>query len=226
MVTRRSWTVGPGWTGEDAFVICGGTSVRPDLVDRLRGRPGAHVVVINSSYLIAPWAEILFFADDRWWAREVSEGRLSTLQAFEGQIVTIAHHTKHELLWHLHRSIPSIGEPLATKRDTVALERTSLTGVLNLCLHKGAKRIILVGADNRDGPEGRTHHHAEYPWDRKVETWRNKAQEVALAVAPLRAAGVEVINASPDSTFPWWDRPDFESWLEEDRKAKLWENMA
>lgn len=211
----RSWTVGPGWTGEDAFIICGGTSVRPDLVERLRGRPTAHVVAINSSYLIAPWAEILFFADDRWWSRELTENREPNLRAFEGQIVTIARRSKHELLWHLHRHIPTMGQPVAKGRDTVALERTSLTGVLNLCIHKNAKRIILIGADNRDGPAGRIHHHAEYPWSRKEETWRLKAQEVAMVVKPLAAAGIEVINASPDSTFPWWPRPDFESWLKE-----------
>lgn len=209
----RAWTVGPTWPGEDVFVVCGGPSVKPELVERLRGRPNSKVVVINSSYLIAPWADMLFFADDRWWQREIGLN-LKGLEAFEGQIVTIAHHTRHALLWHLKRIVPSGAVPVSKDRAAVALEKTSLTGVLNLCIHKGCKRVILIGADNRAAPDGRIHHHAEYPWPRKLETWNNKTQEVEFTVQPLKKAGIEVINASLVSTFPWWSKVDFAKWLD------------
>lgn len=219
-MVMRAWTVGPTWRGKDVFVICGGPSVKPELVARLRDRPNSEVIAINTSHLVAPWAGMLFFADDRWWRRELEINGAAIL-AFEGQIVTIAHHVQHEKLWHLKRIVPSTARPVATERTTVALEKTSLTGVLNLCIHKECKRIILVGADNRASPDGRIHHHAEYPWPRKDETWKNKTVELGLTVAPLSKAGIQVINASMVSTLPFWPKVDLGAWLDgEDSNAQ------
>lgn len=225
MTAFRSWTIGPFWKGEDAFVLCGGPSLDPEFIQRLRGRPRSRVIAINQSYLIAPWADMLFFADDRWWKRETTE-RPEALKHFEGQIVTIARHSKHELLWHVHRVIPEPGKGLSKDGNTVAMERTSLHAVLNICLHKSARRIILIGADNKEGADGRIHHHAEYPWSRKKDTWALKMEQLAFAVKPLADAGIEVINASTESTLPWWPKVNLAAWLdEEDRKAALWEGM-
>lgn len=213
MAGPRPYRIPPAWAGLDAFVICGGTSVVPDLVQRLRERPGARVMVINSSYLIAPWADVLFYADERWIRREMKE-RPQELAAFGGDIMTIDSHCRIERAKLLRRTMPKLSG-INKDRGTVAMERTSLCGALNICYHKHARRIILVGADNRDGDNGRIHHHDEYPWPRKRTTWVVKEKELEKTVAPLEAARIEVINASPTSTLEMWPRVDFATWLEE-----------
>lgn len=163
----RQWTIAPGWQGEDCFIVAGGTSVKPELVARLKGRPNSKVIVINSSYAVAPWADILFFGDDRWWRHEMIE-RPAALLAFAGQMVTVGRYVRHDRLWHMHKVVPSKRNANGLTRDPtgLAMERSSLQGALNIAFHKQAKRIILIGADNRDGDNGRIHHHPEHPWPR------------------------------------------------------------
>lgn len=211
--------IAPDWRGEDAFIVAGGTSIRPEDLEALRARPRAHVLVINSSYLAAPWAEVLFFADDRWIKRESKE-RPGKLAAFTGEILTIVETSKLERLRRLKVLSPRRHNGLATDRGSIVMERTSLQGALNICLHKAPRRIVLLGADNRDGApladgSPNIHHHDEYPWPRKHETWNVKAKQMAGTVEPLKRAGIEVINASLISTFPWWPKVDFLEWLKE-----------
>jgi hypothetical protein len=196
----KVWNIPPDWDGEDAFIICGGTSVTQAMADRTQGR---HVIAINSSYQIAPHAEILFFADERWWTREYKE-RPKLLETFKGKIATTSRQAKGDRLLRLKRAKMPPG--IATSPDSVIVRRTSLHAALNICYHKRAGRIILLGADNRDGDNGRAHHHAEYPWKRIAGTWDTKLTDLAHTVEPLKAAGIEVINCSHISTLPWWPK--------------------
>lgn len=213
-MTIRAWTVEPLWKGEDVFIICGGTSLNPETVQRLRGRPGSHSIAVNRSYIIAPWADVLFFADDRWWVEEHVQNRGPLLQAFPGQVVTTAEQTRDAKLWHLKKIEPSDAKPLSGVETSVALLTTSVTGALNISLHKGARRVILIGCDNKHGPEGRIHYHQEYPWDRTEESWWAKERELRRAARGMAAAGIEVINASPGSALDFWPIVELGTWLD------------
>jgi hypothetical protein len=201
----KAWSLARDWEGEDAFLIGGGTSVDVKAVARLQGRPKARSIAINSSYLIAPWADMLFFGDERWWTREIKE-RAKALLAFAGDIATIRVGVHHNRVHVLKRIVPSAEHPLSTELDTVAMQLTSTHAAINIAVLRGARRIILVGIDNRDGDNGRIHHHAEYPWYRRKVTWDVKMQQLSYTVPALAAAGVEVINASLISTLPWWPK--------------------
>src|SRR6266404_2056010 len=90
------WTVTPEWQGETAFLICGGPSVLDQNIDLLRGRK---VMVVNSSCYRIPWADILFFGDERW-GREYSEA----VDAFRGRVVSVRETPlKHEKISYLYR---------------------------------------------------------------------------------------------------------------------------
>lgn len=212
--------IAPEWGGMDVFIIAGGTSVDPKQVKRLRGRPNTITIAVNSSYQIAPWADLLFFADDRWFKREMKE-RPAELTKFKGRILTTSIHVKDPRLEKLKKVAPTKAVPLATDRGTIAIERTSVHACLNICLHAKAARVVLIGVDNRDGDNGRIHHHDEYPWPRRHSTWDVKRKQLQLVVDPLREAGIQVLNASPISTLEWWPKIDLAAWLTtEDRHAK------
>jgi hypothetical protein len=206
------------WEGLDCFIIGGGTSVAPDVVHQIRHRSRGRAIVVNTSYLAFPWAPVLFFADARWWHREMAErpALLASYVDFPGHETYSIQSVDQRV--RLIRRETHVG--LSKDPTTVHLHTTSTTGALNIAAHRGARRIVLIGMDNRDGEvreDGsfRVHYHDEYPWRRKPETWSVKHTELKRAAADLQALGIEVINASLISTLDFWPRVDLAQWLKE-----------
>jgi hypothetical protein len=199
----KFWKVEPDWRGQDAVIICGGTSVTPALID-LASRCGKHTIVINSVYQFAPWAELLFFADMRWWDQE-RKLRRDLIRAWPGQIATTSRKSKGDHLLRLRK----MTEPpyISDNPEAAFVHRSSLTGALNICYHRRARRVIILGADNSES-NGRAHFHEEYIWSRVPGTWEAKAKELEGAARILARAGVEVVNCSPISTLTCWPKAE------------------
>lgn len=182
----------------------------PAIVESLRGR---NVIAVNFMYTWAPWAPMMFFADPRFWHREMRE-RPNLLKAFEGLILTTSRGAGDDAdprLRRLKHFKPPPG--LQQARDSVAIARSSLTASINIAKHTQAGRIILVGADNRDGPNGRAHCHTEYPWTRSKKTWTAKHEELYHVAKALHAVGLPCFNASPISALPFWAKVDLKDFL-------------
>ncbi|WP_375782910.1 hypothetical protein ACE10Z_23640 [Bradyrhizobium sp. Pha-3] len=157
---------------------------------------GQRVIAINSSWHRVPFAEILFFADDRWW-REYSA---QVLAGFAGRIVTCAEAVHHVRLEKLYRRTMVPG--LSINPGVVMVRRTSLTGAMNMAVHLGCREIVLLGADGKPGEDGRLHHHAEYgPRLRTCYSglWAEQRKDLETAAADLARWGISVVNASPGS---------------------------
>ena len=62
----KPWTVPALW-GSDETAVClgGGPSLAPQQVDTVRGK--ARVVAVNDAYRLAPWADVLYVCDHKWW---------------------------------------------------------------------------------------------------------------------------------------------------------------
>lgn len=202
------WRIPREWEGETAFIIAGGTSVADQDTDQLKGRK---VIAINRSWERIPFANFLFFGDDRWWREFGSE----VLARFPGRIVTCAPGVKHERFLKLKKLKPDIG--LSADPSEVMVRRTSLTGALNLAWHLGAEPIVLLGADGKRGANGRLHHHAEYDgaMANEVSTiWTEQRTDLTGAAEVLKAAGVRVVNASPGSALAdLWPIVDLKDYL-------------
>src|SRR6266403_328208 len=109
-------TVSPEWKGETAFIVGGGPSVADQNVELLRGRK---VIVINSSCYLLPWADILFFADERWWREHVK-----TVAGFKGRVITTDPMARPNIL-NLRRRKPDEG--FATDPQELTVLKTGLT---------------------------------------------------------------------------------------------------
>lgn len=188
------WTCEPLWAGQQVFIIGGGPSVDSQRVEQLKGR---RVIVVNSSVHKFPWADILFFGDARWY-KTIPENRAAA-DAFSGLVVTNAN-IRCENIKRMVRVRP----PLASDRTSLAIQKTSLTAAINLAVHLGAGRIVLLGADGRKGSDGRTHHHQPHKWPVRKGCWDEHRQELATLVEPLKKLGIPVINASPGSAWDLW----------------------
>lgn len=198
MEPTKYWKVARKWVGQPAFIVAGGTSVTREMLDMIKGR---NVVVINQSYQSAPWAPILFFADQRWWVRESRE-RPNSLSAFRGLIATTSRQAKGKRLLRLRRIAPE--EKVPSRPDTVRLRRTGLLSAMDICYHRGASEIVLLGADNRDGDNGRAHHHEEYPWPRPKNTWDVKVEDLRKGAKSFHDVGLPITNCSPITTLKFW----------------------
>lgn len=188
-------TVEPEWTGETAFIVGGGPSVASQNIELLRGR---RVIVVNSSYEAVPFADYLIYCDHEWWA-----AHRKALEGFGGKIInpTSSHHRCDRRLF-----VRKIYPPgLSSDRSALAVRRTTFTGAINLAVHLGAARIVLLGADGKMGADGKSHHHQPHRWWRfKAERWDLHRRELETLVEPLRKLGIDVVNASPGSAWDLW----------------------
>lgn len=188
------WTVPREWPGETCFILGGGPSLRGFGAAVLRGR---RVIAINNSYLLAPWADVLYYCDRQWWVKHREEA----LATFTGQY-RISLGTSEGGTRRLYQ-----GGPRGLDTRPNALRHGSNSGyqAINLAYHFGVSRIVLLGYDLHVD-ESQSHWHAGHG-----ASLNSQAQALDLflprfphLVEPLRAAGVEVINATPSSALRCW----------------------
>lgn len=191
----------PIWRGETAFVIGGGSSFGEVDPERLRGR---RVVVVNSSWEKLPWADVLFFGDDRWWRH----WKKKVVAGFPGHIITTATTAGELRVVKLRNSAARRGlvrkPPLiwSTEACSVPMRRTSLLPAMNIAAHLlGMEgRIVLMGADGR-AHGGKSHHHAPHPWPVRPGCWDVQRRDFDEVLPLIKKHPLEVLNASPGSAW-------------------------
>lgn len=183
------------WPRETCFIIAGGPSLLGFDFSKLAGR---RVIAINSSVFSYPAADVLFFGDARWWGWNADKVKA----VFSGHIFTPSNVNDPRVHNLVKRSPPP--SFVVTERGEVAMQRTSLTGAMNLAVHFGCSRLVLLGADQQAAPDGRTHHHEDHPIATVEGCWDRQLVELKNAADTLKDLGVEVINTSPRSRINWW----------------------
>lgn len=182
------------WPGSTVVCIASGPSLTPEDVAYVRGK--ARVIVINTSYQLAPWADCLYACDARWW------------KWYDGAP------DFHGLKYSIDPPSHTYGAAVLKNTGTTGLEvrpnglrngRNSGYQAINLAVHLGARHIVLLGYDMQRGPHGKVHWHGDH----------RQAQNVPLAlflptfatlVQPLRELGIGVINCSRESALTCWPR--------------------
>jgi len=195
------WSIAREWESDHVgFVLAGGASVKNLDLSLLKGR---RVIAINSAHLTYPDADILFFADQRWWTDVGSKE-----PAFGGRIVTTSNGGPRDV-YRLQKIDP--GKGLATKPTQVALSRTSVSGAIGILVHLGCARIVLLGVDGKVASDGERHHHGgKYPWPMVKACFDRHAAEFKAIAPSLAKLGVEVINVNPASAIDVWPKVPFE----------------
>lgn len=192
------------WPGQTAFIVAGGPSVARQDLSLLRGRL---VIAINSSWEAVPFATFLLFADHRWYLAAAPR-----LGGFKGRIVSLSKSTIAPGILHLDKLRPP---PAVSDRPTgLVTYRTTLQGAINLAgLCTGWSRAVLLGADMRADPGGRTHHHAPHLWAVKPNCWEVQMAQLREMAPELAAKGMTVVNTSMDSKIDWWPKAPLEDCL-------------
>lgn len=194
-ITPKTVTVERLWPGETVVCIASGPSLTVEDVNFVRGK--ARVIVINNSYKLAPWADILYACDQRWWKW------FKGAPDFPGLKFAL---TAESAKWPGVRVIGKSGT------DGLSLDPRSLrTGgnggyqAINLAVLLGATKIVLLGYDMQLGEKGKQHWHGDHPM-RMISPYVNFRRCFQTIVDPLKEAGVEVINCSRETALKCFPR--------------------
>lgn len=168
------------WPGSTIVCLGAGPSLTPQDVDLCRGR--GPVIAINGSYTMAPWAEVLYACDNKWWLWHKGAPTFPGLKfALDARA----------------RQWPGVTVLRNTGDSGLELDPTGLrTGrnsgyqAINLAVHLGATRVILLGYDMQGD-----HWHKPHP-DGSRPPFLICLKHFASLVAPLQAAGVEILNCT------------------------------
>jgi hypothetical protein len=211
MVNNPLWVVPRIWNSETCFIIAGGPSVREQKLSLLNGK---RVIVVNSSWEAFPSAEYLFFADWEWWMQYWKK-----LKPFSNAIVTCSRTVRNTVSDPRVKCLDKIKPPapntaafktwggIADNPRKVFVRNTSLTGAINLAVHLGSSRIVLLGADMQRDEKGRSHHHGPHLRGKaSTGNWNLMMEDLRMMIDPLAQRGISVINTSPLSRIDWWTK--------------------
>lgn len=205
---KPEWFPEQSWKGEDVFILAAGPSA--SLYDYKPFRGKAKFVVVNNSYKLVPWADVLVSSDGDWWHR--NNGAIG----FQG--------TKLTCDWQITQHYPNVHMLRLSKiHPDITIDRPGYIGIglnsgfyaINVAIQfslchvfkdRGPmKRLILCGFDmnmingvhwdgiHRNGDGTR----ANNPDKDKLKRWCKILDKQSKV---LRDFGVEVINTCMTSS--------------------------
>ncbi len=199
----RLWSVPLVWEGET--IVCAGCGPSLTVEQLEECKETARIIVINDAYKLAPLADVLYASDARWWKWN------NGAPDFYGIRIGLG--------WNGVEGKPYPG--WSENNDVYALANTGLTGLetedrrgvrngsnsgyqaINLAIHLGAKRIVLIGYDMKKVKDKDHFFGNRSPWP--SPPYRTFLKAFKTMKEPLKELGIEVLNATPDSalkTFP------------------------
>lgn len=215
------WKVPTMCMGETIYILAGGPSLRGFNSQALWGK---QVITINDSWRLYPAAKIHYFCDHHWWQEQIALNRPICAEPVAGFRLRF-HDQIYCGLWvtgnwrfadHPQVRCLALSGQHGLEKDPGKLCHGSNSGyqAINLAYHLGAKRIVLLGYDMKVSDKGRTHWHQENRPDDFASILKNSMlPHFDTLVAPLKEAGVEVINATPDSALTCWPYQPLEELL-------------
>lgn len=178
------------WPGATVVCLGGGSSLTQADVDACRGR--VRVIAINNAYQLAPWADVLYACDHQWW--KWNQG----VPEFPGLKFSI---TAKPGAWPRVHILGNAGiDGLSLDPRMVCTGHDSGYQAINLAVHLGAVRVLLLGYDMQRGPNGELHWHP--PHRQGGVPFRLFLGSYPTIARPLREAGVEVLNCSRRTALP------------------------
>lgn len=149
----------------------------------------------NTTFRIAPWADMLYAMDRQWWEAHKEE----VAATFRGERV----------------SSNPVAQKYQVKRlgpDTLKTFQNSGAGCISLAVLSGAEKVIMLGYDcQKTG--GQAHWHGDHPKGLgnagKIEKWPAKFRQLKTHIG----AKAQVINASRVTALDMFERQSLEDAL-------------
>lgn len=169
----------------DATIVCLGTGPSLTQADVEACRDRVPVIAIKDAIQWAPWAEVLYCGEERWWQH------YGPTLTFPGRRYTV--HPQCGAWATVLKGTGATGLELTP--TGLRTGKTSGYQAINLAVHLGARVVVLLGYDLQPGPDGRSNFCGSHPYAKKAPPY-GFAPVFRELVEPLRAIGVRVLNAS------------------------------
>ena len=188
-MSRPAWF--PDWSGETCALVGSGESATPDALATLRGR--CRVMVINSSFRLAPWADALYACDGKWWNHSDNSDALQ----FAGLKITQDESVAR--LLSIHRV--TLVEQGAPKADTILTSQPGILGrggngghqALNLLVQFGVRRVLALLDYRGEHWHGNHPPGLSNPRPAALAKW---ARTMDAQAPRLKRLGVELIDVA------------------------------
>lgn len=186
------------WAGETVAIVATGPSLTMADVEAVRGR--VRVVAVNDAVRVAPWADALYSSDARWWRHYAGvpefAGAKWAIGSAPGRADVIRPYEEIGVL--RHTGVDGL------ERDPGGLRSGDHSGyaALNLVVHYGVRRVLLLGYDLGRAAVGPSHFFGSHPaalpeTSETLYAWFRRRYRTIVDVLPL--VGVTVWNCTPGS---------------------------
>lgn len=194
-------------------IVASGPSAKTIDFDSLRSR--INVAVINESYRLCPWADVLYACDPEWWRQ-----RADSVKKFSGLKIGFGSDPV-PVMKNFHR-VQARKRPVGYVED-LCFDEPGIIGtggnsgfqLMNLVAQFGVTGIGLIAYDMNltSGVHWHGNHPAPLrnPDESRFKDWGGKMDRVAPA---LRSHGIDVINCSANSSLRAYPKMTVEAMLE------------
>lgn len=218
------------WQGGHVCIIASGPSLTKEDVDEVRrwrqegdtdpaqgeaaGSPARRVIVVNTTFQAAPWADVLYACDLTWWRHHFQ--RVAT--EFAGELWTVSEVARDQygLAWVF--GTDNVG--LSPGPDYIHTGRNSGYQSIGLAHLFGAARVVLLGFDFMIGPAGERHWHGNHPkglGNGGESRYRSWVQAMDILATDLKRTPCKVLNASRRTAIRSFQRVTLETALNENK---------
>lgn len=179
----------PEWAGRTVVCIASGPSLTPEDCETVHAS-GHPVIVTNTTFRLAPWADVVFGFDSIFWRvyhKEISANCTGRFISPAQMASKYGVETTYGTTWFTGFS-------------------NSGACAISLAVAGGAKTVVLIGFDcQKTG--GRTHWHGDHPKGlsnaQSIAEWPKRFSQVAKYA---NSKGCRVINASRETALKCFER--------------------
>lgn len=182
-------TARPDWAGRTVVCIASGPSLTVEDCEKVKAS-GHPAVVTNTTFRLAPWADVVFGMDLAWW----KEHHREVNAVCAGRKLSTSHAARAygaESLWQ----VPWFPQVL-----------NSGQGAITLAMVSGAAKAVLLGFDCQK-TSGRAHWHDDHGKGMgnagSLKRWPKHFERLATEA---RKRGCEVVNATRQTALTCFPR--------------------
>ena len=224
-MAKQSWPIPKIWEGGQCFILGGGGSlprqfgVPEEIIAAVQSKklkPAAysdymtpihdqHVIGVNAAMLFGNWIDVLFFGDGKFLKLYKTpilkfQGLRITSDQNSGDISGKVKYVKKD-------RVKKHG--ICYTPNTLCWNGNSGAAAINLAVHFGVKRIILLGFDMDLDSSRKQHWHGLYRARKDTDTVFKRHLVGFSSIAFDTRHTVEIINANPKSKITAFPRIDF-----------------
>ncbi len=191
------------WDGETAVCIATGPSLTAEQVEVVR-RAGARTIAVNDAYLLAPFADVAYFADVKWWNWHKDRAEWKSFAGEKCSIFVGGNQktsTASEAAVNLLMNASAMG--FSSDPGSICTGSNSGYQAINIAILAGARRVVLIGYDCK--ATDRDHFFGAHP-DKSRPPFETIRQRFRETIEPARKMGVEILNATPGSALDAYPR--------------------